>query len=338
MNLPALLKQILNREHLSQEQAHQLMTVWLEGGVSEVMGAALLVALQAKGTEVGELTGFVRAVREASEDPLTVGTLVDTCGTGGSGTGSFNISTAVAFVGAACGVKVAKHGNRSASGVVGSADVLEYLGIDLNAPFARVRDAVEAVGVTFLYAPHWHPALKQVASVRRALGIRTIFNLIGPLANPLAPTAQVLGVYPGSLVETLATVLHNLGGEQALVLHGQEGLDEAGLGAPTTVVGFKADRFWRTEIQPQTLGLEPAPLAAITGASVRENGQILEAVLKGQGTRAQREVVALNASAVLQVGGLAPDWSTGVRLAQACLQSGAAWEKVTALSRFLTVH
>lgn len=335
MNLQALLKQILRKEHLSQTQAHTLMGVWLEGGVSEVMSAALLVALQAKGTHSEELTGFVQAVREVSQEPLKVGLLVDTCGTGGSGTGSFNISTAVAFVGAACGVKIAKHGNRSASGMVGSADVLEYLGIDLNAPFPKVRAAVEAVGVTFLYAPHWHPAMKQVAPVRRALGVRTVFNLIGPLANPLGPTAQVLGVYPAELLETMALVLRNLGAERALVLHGQEGLDEAGLGAPTTVVGFSPTEFWQTEITPEALGLTPAPLSAITGGSVKDNAQILESVLKGQGTQAQREIVALNASAVLQVGGVAPDWSTGVQMALACLKEGAAWGKAEELVRFL---
>ncbi|WP_218082864.1 anthranilate phosphoribosyltransferase [Anthocerotibacter panamensis] len=335
MNLQALLKQLLAGVSLTQEQAQELMQAWLVGDVPEATTAAILVALQLKGVDVAELTGFAQSVRAVSCKPLGLKPLVDTCGTGGSGTGSFNISTAVAFVGAACGVKIAKHGNRSASGTVGSADVLEYLGVNLKAPPEQVRAAVEAVGVTFLFAVGWHPALRHVASVRRELGIRTVFNLLGPLVNPLVPTAQVLGVYPRSFAQPLAQVLRNLGCERAFVLHGQEGLDEAGLGANTTIVGFDADRFWEEELDPVALGLTPATIQQVRGGTVADNAQILEQVLGGKGTRAQREIVALNASAVLQVGGVAANWPEGIQRAQDCLASGAALEKLYALVRFL---
>ncbi len=335
--LQPLLKQLLAQKDLSQAQSQDLMQAWLAGTIPEAMTGALLVALAVKGVAVEELTGFAQVVRAASLEPLAIYPLIDTCGTGGSGTNSFNISTAVAFVSAACGVKVAKHGNRSASGTVGSADVLEYLGINLQAPIAQVRQAVTDVGVTFLFAPGWHPALKHVAPVRRLLGIRTVFNLIGPLVNPLAPSAQVLGVADRRLVEPMARVLQNLGCERGLVLHGQEGLDEAGLGAPTTVVGFTGEIFWQEELDPVMLGLTAATTAQIQGGSVAENASILQNVLQGKGSRAQQDIVALNASAALQVAGVATDWVTGLQLAQDCLASGAGWQKVEQLVRFLSV-
>jgi anthranilate phosphoribosyltransferase len=311
------------------------MTAWLEGAVSETLTAALLVALQSKGVNAEELTGFARVLQRASSQPLGIHPLLDTCGTGGTGRKTFNISTAVAFVCAACGVKVAKHGNRSASGTVGSADVLEALGVNLLAPLPQVREAVAAVGITFLFAPGWHPALRHVAPVRKTLGIRTLFNLLGPLVNPLAPTCQVLGVNNPSLVPLLCQVLQNLGCESGLVLYGQEGLDEAGLNRPTTLAGFTGTRSWQGELDPRTLGLATATLADLAGGTVAENAAILTQVLKGQGNRAQRDVVLLNSSAALQVAGVAADWETGLSLAGDCLASGAPWAKLQALTKFL---
>ncbi len=335
MHPTALLKQLLDHQPLTCDQAQALMQLWLEGTVPEAVTAGILVALQIQGVGTEALTGFALALMAASRDPVPITPLVDTCGTGGSGTGSFNISTAVAFVTSACGVPVAKHGNRSASGTVGSADVLEYLGIDLTAPHLRIREAVSVVGVTFLFAPGWHPALRHVSPVRKALGMRTVFNLLGPLVNPLAPTGQVLGVYPALWTRPLAEVLHHTGCQRALVLHGQEGLDEAGLAAPTTVIRLEQGNISEETLYPQTLGLTPAPTVALQGSTVCANAQILKDVLQGRGTLAQQEVVALNASAALQVGERVHNWQEGVDLARTCLRSGAAWDKLSALSQFL---
>jgi anthranilate phosphoribosyltransferase len=263
--------------------------------------------------------------------------LIDTCGTGGDGAGTFNISTAVAFVAAAAGIPVAKHGNRSASSRVGSADVLEFLGMNLNAPPERIYAAIAAVGITFLFAPGWHPALKAVAPMRRLLKVRTVFNLLGPLVNPLRPTGQVIGVFDAALLEPVAEALNLLGTQRAIVLHGRERLDEAGLGDATDLAVLRDRHVQRGVLDPKECGLDPAPLSAISGGDVPQNAEILQAVLQGNGTPAQQDVVALNAALALQVGGVIPAnaHQAGVTLAREILQSGAAWEKLVQLVKFL---
>jgi anthranilate phosphoribosyltransferase len=295
--------------------------------------------LRAKGVTAEELTGMAQVLQEACASsaltPAPNGT-IDTCGTGGDGAGTFNISTSVAFVAAACGVSVAKHGGRSASGKVGSADVLEFLGINLQAPPENIRAALDEVGITFLFAPGWHPAMKSVAPIRRELGIRTVFNLLGPLVNPLNPTGQVVGVYQESLLPMVAQTLRNLGRERGVVLFGLEGLDEAGLAAPTSVVRFHQDLFFSEWIEPNTLGIASAPPEAIAGGEgVEENAQIMQAVLQGKGTQAQADVVALNTSAALLVAGKTDSWQAGYLQAKECLASGAPWEKLEALVGYL---
>ena len=338
-----LLQQLLDRQSLSPEQAAQLMAGWLSEQVPPVLSGAILIALQTKGVSADELAGMARVLQQqaaiATDRPATVAPLIDTCGTGGDGAGTFNISTAVAFVAAAAGIPVAKHGNRSASSRVGSADVLEALGIHLSAPAEKIQAAVEAVGITFLFAPGWHPAMKAVAPLRRTLAVRTVFNLLGPLVNPLRPTGQVIGVYDPALLETIALALHQLGTQRAIVLHGRERLDEAGLGAATDLAVLSQGQVQTTVLQPQELGLEPAPLSAIAGGDVQENAEILKAVLQGRGTPAQRDVVALNAALALQVGEALNDtdtpYATGISRAKAILASGAAWNKLEELVAFL---
>jgi anthranilate phosphoribosyltransferase len=339
-----LLQQLLDRQSLTTAQAATLMQGFLEQTIPLELAGAILIAIQAKGVSATELAGMAQVLKQqAAPLPLAASTtaspLIDTCGTGGDGAGTFNISTAVAFVAAAAGIPVAKHGNRSASSKVGSADVLEALGVNLAAPAERIQAAVAEVGITFLFAPGWHPALKGVAVLRRSLKVRTVFNLLGPLVNPMAPTGQVIGVYDPSLLGTIAEALNQLGTQQAIILHGRERLDEAGLGDVTDLAVLADQQVQMTALDPLELGLERAPLAAIGGGDVAQNTAILKAVLQGHGTPAQRDVVALNAALALQVGGItaaaADPYRTGVQLAQNILASGAAWTKVEQLVQFL---
>ncbi|WP_143857115.1 anthranilate phosphoribosyltransferase, partial [Nostoc sp. 'Peltigera membranacea cyanobiont' 213] len=268
--------------------------------------------------------------------------LIDTCGTGGDGASTFNISTAVAFVAAAAGVKVAKHGNRSASSKTGSADVLEALGVNLNATPEKVQAAVGEVGITFLFAPGWHPALKAIATLRKTLKVRTVFNLLGPLVNPMRPTGQIIGVNDPLLLEEIVQALSQLGCQQAIAVHGRERLDEAGLADVTDLAVLQDKKVRSLTLNPQELGLSFAPTAALRGGDVQENAEILKAVLQGKGTQAQQDVVALNTALALQVGeaihgetDILVGCVKGIVLAKEILQSGAAWTKLEQLAEFL---
>jgi anthranilate phosphoribosyltransferase len=340
-----LLQHLINRASLSQAEAETLMRGWLSESIPEVVSGALLAALQAKGVSADELAGMARVLQGQSlggEGKIQHPTpCIDTCGTGGDGAHTFNISTAVAFVASAAGIRVAKHGNRSASSKVGSADVLEALGVDLSAHPDRVKTALDEVGITFLFARGWHPAMKAVAPLRSALKIRTVFNLLGPLVNPLQPTGQVIGVYDPAVVPTMAEALNQLGVPQAIVLHGRENLDEAGLGDKTDLAVVEAGQVSLAVLDPQALGLTPAPLSALRGGEIEENTAILTAVLQGKGTPAQQDVVALNAALALKVGGKATGSTLedaiaqGITQAHDILQSGAAWDKLNTLVAYL---
>lgn len=333
-----LLQQLLDRQSLSRSQATQLMQAWLTETIPPELSGAILAAIQAKGVSAEELAGMAQVLQAQSCQGAISHNfpVIDTCGTGGDGASTFNISTTVAFVAAAAGVAVAKHGNRSASSRVGSADVLEALGINLNAPGEKIQAALSEIGITFLFAPSWHPALKVVAPLRRSLKVRTVFNLLGPLVNPLRPTGQVIGVFDSMLLTSIAQALALLGTQQAIVLHGREKLDEAGL-ADLTDLAVLSDGIQLTTLNPQELGLTPAPTAALLGGDVQQNAEILRAVLQGQGTQAQQDVVALNTSLALQVGGLIElgNHSGGITLVRDILRSGAAWSKLEQLIQFL---
>jgi anthranilate phosphoribosyltransferase len=370
-----LLKQLLDNQSLSIEQSAELMEGWIAGTVPPALSGAILGVLQAKGISANELTGMAQVLRKlvlpcrpssvldpalnpalnppkaALDSPILDTPIIDTCGTGGDGASTFNISTAVAFVVAAAGVKVAKHGNRSASSKAGSADVLEALGVNLSADRDRAIAALEAVGITFLFAPNWHPAFKAVGPLRTTLKIRTIFNLLGPLLNPMQPTGQVIGVSSPELVETMATALSRLGTKRAIVVYGREQLDEAGLADYSNLATVKGQEILITAVNPQMLGLNPAPTEAIKGGDVHTNADILKAVLQGKGTRAQQQVVALNAALALKVGEALPlllssvdnspleseidELKQGIAIAQEVLASGEAWRKLEQLSQFL---
>ncbi|MGB3138546.1 MAG: anthranilate phosphoribosyltransferase [Nodosilinea sp.] len=339
----ALLQQLISGESLSQSQAETLMRGWLSEEIPEVVSGGLLAALQAKGVSAGELAGMARVLQGQSlggKSNQHLTPCIDTCGTGGDGAQTFNISTAVAFVAAAAGVRVAKHGNRSASSKVGSADVLEALGVNLAAAPEQAKAALDEVGITFLFARGWHPAMKAVAPLRSSLKVRTVFNLLGPLVNPLQPTGQVIGVYDAAVVSTMAEALNQLGIPQAVVLHGREQLDEAGLGDKTDLSVVENGQVTGAVLDPQSLGLAAAPLSALRGGELEDNTAIMTAVLQGKGTQAQQDVVALNAALALKVGEkvngeMEAAIAHGITLAKEILASGAAWEKLQALVAFL---
>ena len=345
-NWSSLLQQLIDKQSLSVDQAESLMQGWLTESIDPIMSGAILATLQSKGLSADELAGMARVLQGQSlggmeaDDSLPT-PRIDTCGTGGDGASTFNISTAVTFVAAAAGIPVVKHGNRSASSKVGSADVLEGLGVDLSASPEKAKAAVKEVGVTFLFARGWHPAMKAVAPIRGTLKIRTVFNLLGPLVNPLRPSGQVIGVFDPSVISTMAEALNQLGMGQAMVLHGREGLDEAGLGDATDVAVLANGQVSAQVLDPQKLGLAKADIASLRGGELAENMTILRNVLQGKGTQAQQEAVALNASLALQVGGAV----TGDTFEAACVQgvtqakeiiaSGAAWDKLEQLVAFL---
>ncbi|MBD2203443.1 anthranilate phosphoribosyltransferase [Calothrix sp. FACHB-1219] len=344
-----LLQQLIDGESLSRNQSAELMQGWLSESVPPELSGAILTALNFKGVSADELTGMAQVLQSQSlggygnagtqgiGDLSSPYSLIDTCGTGGDGSSTFNISTAVAFVAAAYGVPVAKHGNRSASSLTGSADVLEALGVNLSAPSEKVQAAVKEVGITFLFAPGWHPALKAVAALRRTLKVRTVFNLLGPLVNPLNPTGQVVGLFTPKLLATVAHALQNLGKQKAIVVHGREKLDEAGLGDVTDLAVLSDGEVQLSTINPEDVGLTPATIGTLKGGDVRENAEILKAVLQGKGTQAQQDAVALNASLALQVAGAIPllDHAQGIKVAKEILNTGAPWVKLEELVRFL---
>jgi anthranilate phosphoribosyltransferase len=321
------------------------MTEVLSGLWTDAQIAALLVALHMKGETVEEIVGFAEAIREAAA-PLELrgnsvldasGTgrdaLLDTCGTGGDASGTFNISTATAFVVAGAGVRVAKHGNRSISSKCGSADVMEALGVNVNLPPAQIAACLEQTGIAFLYAPAMHSAMKHVQTARRELRLRTVFNLLGPLTNPAHATCQVVGVYSDDLVEKLAEALSMLGLRRALVVHGSDGLDEITITGATRVGEVRDGRVHTYEVTPEECGLPRAILDEITGGDATLNASLIRDVLAGKKS-ARRDVVLLNAAAALVAAGRADHLRDAVPLAAKAIDSGAALEKLQALAAF----
>ena len=335
--LKSLIEKIEAGSDLSRTEAESAMEEILSGRAVEDLIVALLSALRTKGETVAELVGFARAMRRHAT-PIFDDTsrpdelLVDTCGTGGDASGTFNISTAAAFVAAGAGVRVAKHGNRSISSKCGSADVLEALGISLDVPPDRIGAAIREIGIGFLFAPAMHTAMRHAMSARRRLG-RTAFNLLGPLTNPAGARAQVVGVFSGKVVEKIALVLSELGVERAFVVHGAGGLDEISLAGETTVGDVHRNVVRMYEVTPEDFGLERAPLEAIAGGDAAHNAEIIRAIFSGEkGPR--RDVVVANAAAAIVAAGSAADFLEGARLAAASIDSGAAQGKLGELISF----
>src|SRR6266853_1672363 len=324
-----------HRQSLPREQAREVMAEILAGGATDAQIAAFLVALHMKGETVEEIVGFAEAMRQAATAlPLSQrssldvsGTerdaLVDTCGTGGDASGTFNISTATALVVAGCGVHVAKHGNRSVTSKCGSADVMETLGVKISLPAERVGQCLERVGIAFLYAPAMHSAMKHVQTARRELKLRTVFNLLGPLTNPARASAQVVGVYSAELVEKLAEALGMLGTHRALVVHGSDGLDEITITGPTRVAEVRDGTVRSYEVTPEELGVKRAMLQDISGGDAAQNATSIREILDGKKS-ARRDVVLLNAAAALVAASRVDHIRDGVPLAEKSLDSGAA--------------
>ncbi len=328
------LRRLVRRENLSEREAAEAVDAIFSGAVPEALTGAFLAALAAKGETVEELAGAARAMRRrAARIQVTAPAVVDTCGTGGDGRGTFNISTTTAFVVAGCGVTVAKHGNRSATGRCGSADLVEALGVDLEAPLEVVEEAVSEIGIGFLFAPRHHGAMKYAAPVRRALGIPTVFNLLGPLTNPAGADCQLLGVNAPRLTELFAEALRRLGSRRAFVVHGHDGLDEISVCARTRITELDGGALRTYELDPAPFFGRLAAPEEIAGGGPEENAAITRAVLAGErGPR--RDVVLLNAAAALQAAGRARGWEEGIRLAAEAIDSGAAAEKLAALVRY----
>lgn len=322
-------------EHLTRLEAAALMRSLMSGDTSPALIGAVLTALRIKGERAEELSGFAEAMREhAIRITPRCERLVDTCGTGGGGIPTFNISTTAAFVVAGAGVSVAKHGNRAMTSRCGSADVLEALGIPVNLPPERICAAVEEVGIGFMFAQAHHPAMRHVGPVRQQLPFRTVFNALGPLANPAGAGAQVVGVYELRLVSLLAETLAALGCEHALVVHGLDGLDELSTLGPTRVGEVRNGDVTYREMTPEELGLvRVRPEVLAPGADAAANAAITRAVLAGEfGPR--REIVLLNAAAAIMVAGKATDLSDGLRLAAESIDTGAATARLEALISF----
>ncbi len=334
---PSILEDLLIGKNLSGSQASTLMEAWLQEVLTPVQTGAFLAALRSKGVTGEELASMAQVLQAACPLPCDVPQipLVDTCGTGGDGADTFNISTAVAFTAAACGVNVAKHGNRSASGKVGSADVLEGLGLKLQAPLSKVVDVLPVTGITFLFAPAWHPALVNLAPLRKNLGVRTVFNLLGPLVNPLRPTAQVLGVARKDLLDPVAEALQKLGLKRAVVVHGAGGIDEASLSGTNDLRLLEDGKVKEFLLEPTSLGLEKASLDELKGGDLETNQRILTSVLKGGGTNSQTNVVALNTALVLWAADIQNDFVKGLEIAQSSLSKGLAWERFEVLRNAL---
>ena len=340
------LQRIANeRESLTREEARAVMTEVFSGSATDAQIAALLVALHMKGETVEEIVGFAEAMRAAAE-PLPLhqdstlevsGTgrdaLVDTCGTGGDARGTFNISTATAFVVAGAGVRVAKHGNRSLSSKCGSADVMEAMGVKISLPSAALAACLEEVGIVFLFAPAMHTAMKYVQPARRELRLRTIFNLLGPLTNPARASAQVVGVYSLDLVEKVAEALSMLGVHRALVVHGLDGLDEITITGPTRIAEVREGNVRTYEVTPEEFGIKRATLEDISGGDAQANAAIIREILAGKKSP-RRDVVLLNAAAALVAAGRAEHLGEALPLAAQSIDSGAAAAKLDALVRF----
>ena len=331
MNIREAIDKLVNHIDLSEAETIEVMNQIMTGEATPLQVAAFLTALRMKGETVEEITGAARVMREKAHR-VDVGskTVLDTCGTGGDQKGTFNISTTSAFVVAGAGVPVAKHGNRSVSSQSGSADVLGALGVKVDAPKERVEQCIAKIGIGFLFAPLLHEAMKYAVQPRRDIGIRTIFNLLGPLTNPAMASYQLIGIYSGELVAVIAHVLKNLGSARAMVVHGLEGLDEISLCGPTKVAELRDGKVTEYILEPEQMGFTRCRLEELHGGNAEESAVIVKSVLQGDQGPA-RNVVLLNSGAALYVSGSAATLQDGIRLAAESIDSGRARQKLDQL-------
>ena len=326
MTITKAIQILLDRRNLSEGEASMVAAEIMAGIATPAQIAALLIALRTKGETVEEITGFVRAMRNgALQVKAKSENIVDTCGTGGDRSGTFNISTVSAFVAAGAGCKVAKHGNRSVTSQCGSADVLKALGVNIEMSPEQAADCIDEIGVGFLFAPQYHPGARHAASVRREIGVRTIFNMIGPLLNPAGARRQVMGVYDRRLTVPIARVLQRLGSQHCIIVHGEDGLDEITPCGRTYITELRDGEIFSYSLRPEVFGFDPAKPADLMGGDAEKNASIASAILDGQrGPR--RDVVVMNAGATIYASGFASSLIEGVRRAALSIDSGAARE------------
>jgi anthranilate phosphoribosyltransferase len=328
------LKKIIGREDLDETEMAEVMSEVMSGNATDAQIGALMGALATKGETYSELAGAARAMRrKATRIQVSSDTVVDTCGTGGDSAHTFNISTTAAFVVAGCGVTVAKHGNRSVSSKCGSADLLETLGVKLDVGPELVEEAIHEIGIGFLFAPLFHGAMRHAARARKEVGVRSIFNMLGPLTNPAGANCQLLGVYAPELTEMFALALRRLGTRRAFIVHGHDGLDEISVCAPTRVSELKEGLIRTYDLTPEQLIGRCAQPKDLEGGDPSVNAEITRRILAGE-KGARRDVVVVNAAAALVAAGVAGDLSEGVRQAESAIDSGAAAGKLDALVRF----
>ena len=327
-----VIQRLIDRVDLTEQEARAVMEEIMAGHATDIQVAGFLTALRMKGETAAELIGFARVMREKAE-PLWDGVippLLDTAGTGGDRSGTFNISTAAALVAAGAGIRVAKHGNRSASSRCGSADVMEALGIDIQMPMDRLRHAIQDLGFGFLFAPRFHSSMKHVVPVRMQLKVRTVFNILGPLANPAGARFQIVGVSSPAVMELMANALHGLSLDCAFVVHGVDGVDEISISQPTHVIEIRPGGIKKFMISPEDFGIARAPVEAILGGDPEENARIIENIFSGEkGPR--RDVVLMNAAAAIVAGGGAVTLQEGFRAAEHSIDSGTTLKKLQAL-------
>jgi anthranilate phosphoribosyltransferase len=328
------LSKIIQKENLNEEQMSQMITDIFSGNITDAQIGAMMAALATKGETFEELAGAARAMRrKALRIQTSAATVVDTCGTGGDGAHTFNISTTTAFVVAACGVTVAKHGNRSVSSQCGSADLLEALGVKLDTDPEIVEEAVQDIGIGFLFAPMYHSAMKYAAKARKEVGLRSIFNMLGPLTNPAGANCQLLGVYAPELTEMFAHALNLLGAKRSFVVHGHDGLDEISVCAPTRVSELKDGLIRTYDIYPETFFGQLAKPQDLLGGNSETNAHITRSILNGE-KGPKRDVVLINTAAALMAADQAKDFKEGIQRAEAAIDEGAATQKMEALIDF----
>ena len=332
---PTLLSKLMVGRDLSEDEAAAAMTEIMNGNATPTQIAGFVIALRAKGETIDEIVGLVQTMRGFGEKVSVVGEVLDTCGTGGDRTGTFNVSTAAAFVCAGAGVKVAKHGNRAASSRCGSADVLEALGVRIDLPPARVGACIEQAGIGFCFAPIFHPAMRHAGPTRKELGVATIFNFLGPLTNPAGATRQALGISDPRMVEPMVSALGRLGSRRVIAFHGDKGLDELSISGPSEVFELNEGATSHWTIDPAEFDIEPAPLEAVAGGEAAENASVIRAVLSGE-RGSKRDIVVLNAAAGLLAAGRARDIAGAFTLAADSIDSGGAQRALDALIKAST--
>jgi anthranilate phosphoribosyltransferase len=333
MEIRQAIARVVEGSALTESEMETVVRQVMDGSATAAQIAGLLIGLRMKGETVEEITGAVRALRaNAVRIRPRSEVIVDTCGTGGDASGTFNISTAAAFIAAGAGVSIAKHGNRAMSGRVGGADVLEALGVRIDLPPECVAECIDRVGIGFLFAQTFHPAMKHAAGPRRELGIRTIFNLLGPLSNPAGARRQVIGVFAARWTEPLAEVLQRLGSEHCLVVHGEDGLDEISLTAPTRISELRGAQVRTYRLAPEELGFERCSLADIKGGDAAEAAAMVRAVLEGTADSARSGIALLNAAAAIYVGGQGGSLRECLASARTAVSSGAAAGKLAELT------